>query len=225
MMGLVACTDVSEPPAVNLEAVAAASLVPIVPPTGTISSRELVQMFAENCVRHFPDVDAMREAFVADGFVIDERGRPNLRLKQEEHGLFAVIGSSPGVDIEPSLGESVSYIPAPDDLGCDLAGDVSDPEASAAVLRALVNAEGEPLVFDGTGLQPDIGRAAIERDGITYWLVAKVPRLVGPRNLRDYGIVATQGPCSVLPECRYWLDTISLSIGVTEDDLATLRAR
>ena len=74
--------------------------LPVVPPTGTITSSSFVRLFAENCVRNFPDSGDMARAFLDDGFVEGEFNQGTGErtgewfLEHEADGLRASISTA-----------------------------------------------------------------------------------------------------------------------------------
>jgi hypothetical protein len=168
---------------------------PIIPSSGTIRSADLVRMFAETCVRPFPDERSVQRAFAADGFDIGRDGA----MRREADGLWAALGPY-AVLLEPLPGGRGGALPE-GGVMCQVSGHVSDPEAFPVAIESVVDATGQPLEWETLGSF----RATFMRDGVPLSLEAEPPVLATvakddwAENLR---IMADD--CGDLPECRIW---------------------
>jgi hypothetical protein len=187
--------------------------LPVIPPTGTIASSDFVRLFAENCVRDFPDSGDMARAFLEDGFVESEatqgRGeRIGWYLRREDNDLRASIST-----VTVVAKRSLNFVG--DELGsfyaCSLTGDISDPAAFDAEVLGMVDAEGKPLAWQAIG---DNFSLLIDRDGLASTIEADPPGLA----LR---VVPPDNPpsCGGQTRCRVWTNA-EMSIWVPADAIA-----
>lgn len=178
-----------------------ASIAPILTPNGTISSQDFLRLFVDDCLRPFPDQDAIGAAFLADGFTTSGRGPGANGVRS----LIRLAGADPVIDgalhVQISSAGARPATPSaqpPERTVCNLFGALADPDRYALALYDLVDAEGEPLHWEEDG---SVMRTSFSRGDATLYLTARLPALA----LRPYHADVANA-CGELPRCQTWGD-------------------
>lgn len=168
-----------------------ASIAPILPSEGVISSRNFLRLFADDCLRSFPDQDAIGAAFLEDGFSV-------LNRDHVANGFWSLDRRSDDLHASASVAGTVPTRPGaspPEWTDCHLSGGLADPDQFALALFEMVDAAGESLHWE----EGEVMRTSFSRGDATLYLSARLPVLV----LRPYH-VDVAGICGELPRCQTW---------------------